>query len=152
MLRLAGEAGLRRAEVAQVHTDDLLDLAEGPCLVVRGKGGKERIVPITNVLAAEIRAGAAGHTDGMPVRGYLFPGKTDGHLLPDAVGRLVADAMPSGWSMHTLRHRFATRAYRGSRNLRAVQELLGHEHITTTEQYTQVDDNELREAMLAASR
>lgn len=152
MLRLAGETGLRRSEVAQVHTDDLLDLDGGPCLIVHGKGGKQRIVPVSGVLAAEIRAGAAGHTAGMPVRGYLFPGQIDGHMSPDAVGRLVAGAMPSGWSMHTLRHRFATRAYRGSRNIRAVQELLGHESVTTTERYTQVDDDELRTAMLAASR
>ena len=52
--------------------------------------------------------------------------------------------------MHKLRHRFATRAYRGSRNLRAVQVLLGHAPIVTTERYTAVDDDEIRAAMLAA--
>jgi integrase/recombinase XerC len=52
--------------------------------------------------------------------------------------------------VHKLRHRFATRAYRGSRNLRAVQMLLAHASIATTEQYTAVDDAEIREATVAA--
>jgi integrase/recombinase XerC len=52
--------------------------------------------------------------------------------------------------MHTLRHRFASRAYRGTRNLRAVQTLLGHASIATTERYTAVDDAEMRAAMVAA--
>jgi site-specific recombinase XerC len=50
----------------------------------------------------------------------------------------------------TIRYRFATRAYRGSRNLRAVQVLLGHTSIATTERYTAVDDDEIRAAMLSA--
>jgi site-specific recombinase XerC len=51
--------------------------------------------------------------------------------------------------MHQLRHRFASRAYRGTRNLRAVQELLGHANVSITERYTQVDDEERRAAMMA---
>jgi site-specific recombinase XerD len=49
-----------------------------------------------------------------------------------------------------LRHRFASRAHRGTRNLRAVQVLLGHESISTTERYTAVDDAEIRAAMVGA--
>lgn len=52
--------------------------------------------------------------------------------------------------MHTLRHRFASRAYRGTRNLRAVQTLLGHASIATTERYTQVNDDEIRAAAACA--
>jgi integrase/recombinase XerC len=54
-------------------------------------------------------------------------------------------------TMHTLRHRFASRAYRGTRNLRAVQTLLGHASIATTERYLAVDDDDgVRAAMLSA--
>lgn len=148
MLKLAGEAGLRRAEVAKVHVRDLRD---GPSLLVHGKGAKERVVPITDELADLIARGAAGHTPGASPDGWLFPGETDGHLNPKRVGSLVSAALPDGWTMHTLRHRFATRAYRKTRNLRAVQMLLGHESIATTQRYLAVDDTEMREAMLGAS-
>jgi integrase len=58
--------------------------------------------------------------------------------------------MPEGWTLHTGRHRFATRAYRGSRNLRAVQALMGHSAIATTERYLAVDDDEIRAAVMSA--
>lgn len=150
MLRLAAEAGLRRAEIAVLHSRDLIESAEGFELLVHGKGGKQRIVPISDELAALVRAGAAGHTVGAPDKGYLFPGSFDGHLSPRRVGELLTDALPDHWTGHTLRHRFATRAYRGSRNIRAVQMLLGHESVATTEIYTGVDSGEMRAAMLAA--
>lgn len=149
MLRLAGEAGLRRAEVAQVHTRDVF-VSGGTCqLMVQGKGGKQRIVPISDDLAEEIRRGAAGHTPAMAATdggryGWLFPDGLGAHLSPQWVGCLVARVLPDGWGMHTLRHRFASRAYRGTRNLRAVQELLGHESVATTQRYTAVCDDEMR--------
>lgn len=138
MIRLAGEAGLRRGEVAAVHTRDLID---GPALIVHGKGGKKRVVPLSAELAAPIAAAS----------GWLFPSRRGAsHLSVREVGHLVAAVMPDGWSMHKLRHRFATRAYRGSRNLRAVQVLLGHESVLTTERYTAVDDSEVRAAAACA--
>lgn len=140
MLRLAAEAGLRRAEIARVHRRDLTDGPGGAELLVHGKGGKLRTVPIADDLAAAI-AGAAG---------WLFPGDEDGHLSPRWVGKLVAAVLPDHWTAHTLRHRFATRAYRGSRNLRAVQVLLGHSSVATTERYTAVDGDEIRAAMMSA--
>lgn len=143
MLRLAAEAGLRRAEVARVHTDDLLEGAAGWSLLVHGKGDKRRVVPIGDDLAGAVRRYR-------PSRGFVFPGQEDGHLSVMYVGKMVAGALPDGWTMHTLRHRFATRAFRGSRNLRAVQMLLGHTSIATTERYTAVDDDEMRAAMEAA--
>lgn len=142
MLRLAAEAGLRRAEVARVHCRDLTLGPAGAELLVHGKGSKLRVVPISNDLATAIADGCAS--------GYLFPGDDDGHLSPRYVGDLVGDVLPAGWTMHKLRHRFATRAYRGSRNLRAVQTLLGHSSVATTERYTAVDADEIRAAMMAA--
>jgi integrase/recombinase XerC len=145
MLRLAAEVGLRRGEVSRIHTRDLLDGGGGAQLLIHGKGGKERVVPLSKSLAEAIRAGAAGHTDG-----WLFPNRTGGHLTAYHVGSLVVRVLPGAWTMHTLRHRAASRAYRGTRNLRAVQVLLGHESIATTERYTAVDDDEIRAAMEAA--
>jgi integrase/recombinase XerC len=69
MLRLAAEAGLRRAEVAQVNTRDVFISRGAAQLMVNGKGGKQRIVPISDQLAEQIRQGAAGHTLGMPSHG-----------------------------------------------------------------------------------
>lgn len=151
MLRLATEVGLRRCEVARVHTRDLLDGIDGAQLLVHGKGGKDRLLPIADDLAEQLALGAEGHTAGAQCEGWLFPGDDEGHLSPRWVGRLCGNAMPGVWTMHKLRHRFATKAYRGTRNLRAVQTLLGHASVATTERYTAVDDSELREAMLAAS-
>lgn len=150
MLRLAGEAGLRRAEIAAVHTRDVIDTEDGPELLVHGKGGKERIVPLSTELGDLVRGGAAGHTRGANKWGWLFPGADGGHLSARRVGELLRDALPGQWTGHTLRHRFATRAYRGTRNIRAVQELLGHESVATTQVYTGVDAEELRAAMMAA--
>jgi integrase/recombinase XerC len=130
-----GRAGLRRGEVARVHTRDLLEGADGALLLVHGKGDKERVVPIADELGESIRHGAAGHTAGASRDGWLFPNGAGGHLTPWHVGNLVVRVLPDNWTMHTLRHRFASRAYRGTRNLRAVQKLLGHESIATTERY-----------------
>lgn len=151
MVRLAAEAGLRRAEVAQVHTDDLDASGIHARLLVHGKGDRDRVIPISDSLAARINAGAAGHTPGDSSWGWLFPSRYGGHLNPQTVGELVADVLPGSWTMHTLRHRFATRAYRASRNLRAVQILLGHASIATTQRYLAVDDDEMRAAMLGAA-
>ncbi|WP_231992692.1 tyrosine-type recombinase/integrase [Mycobacterium sp. 1164985.4] len=142
MLRLAAEAGLRRAEIARVHRRDLTRGPTGAALLVNGKGSKRRTVPVGDDLAAAIAGDGAD--------GYLFPGADDGHPSPRYVGDLMADALPDHWTAHTLRHRFATRAYRGSRNLRAVQTLLGHSSVATTERYTAVDDDEIRAAAMAA--
>lgn len=151
MLRLGCEAGLRRAEVARVSTTDIEDGTGGAMLRVFGKGQKVRVIPISDDLALAIEAGAAGHTPGAPKTGWLFPGDDGGHLSPRWVGTLCNEALPAGWTMHTLRHRFATRAYRGSRNLRAVQILLGHSSVATTERYTAVDEDEVRAAMMSAA-
>lgn len=136
MLNLAALAGLRRAEIAALHTDDLV---AGNLRIV-GKGGKERRVPAHPILEDALRA--------LP-RGYVFPGNDNGHLSPDRVGRIMAAALPGDdWTAHSLRHRFATRAYAGQRDLLTVQQLLGHSSVATTQRYTQVPDDALRRAVL----
>ncbi len=149
MARLAGEAGMRRAEVAQVHRDDLIEDMLGWSLIVHGKGGKQRIVPLTDSLANAIReyrtygVGRAG--------GFLFPGQIDGHISPNRVGVLISALMPEGWSMHKLRHRYASRGYAGTKDIRAVQLALGHASVATTQRYTAVADREVRAVSEAAA-
>ncbi|MEV8194250.1 tyrosine-type recombinase/integrase [Rhodococcus pyridinivorans] len=135
MVRLSAEVGMRRAEVAQVHSRDLVESGMGWALLVHGKGNKKRVLPLPQSLAAELRA--------LPP-GYAFPGDYSGHLSPHYVGKLVSRALPVGVTMHALRHRFATRAYGISHDLFAVQQLLGHSSPETTRRYVRVDDDVTR--------
>ncbi|GMV27703.1 MAG: integrase [Phycisphaerae bacterium] len=142
MLRLAAEAGLRRAEVAQAHSRDVIEDLEGWSLIVHGKGGRQRIVPLTNELAAAVRG--RGH-------GYLFEGRIDGHLSPRWVGKIVTTLLPGESTMHQLRHRFATRAYSVDRDVFTVQELLGHASPATTRRYVLVPRSALRATVKAVA-
>ena len=144
MLRLAAQAGLRRGEIARVHGRDLLDGVDGAMLLVHGKGGKQRVIPISDPLADQIRT--AGN-------GWLFPSTRTpgGHITPEWVGEACADALPAGDTMHTLRHRYATAVFRGSRNLRGVQVFLGHASLAVTERYCAIDDSEVRAAAMTAA-
>ncbi|CAL8975459.1 Tyrosine recombinase XerC [Tessaracoccus sp. O5.2] len=135
MLRLSAELGLRRAEVAAVHTSDLHTDELGPWLWVRGKGSKLRRVPVPADLARELR--------GRPP-GYLFPSQRADHLRPRWVGHLVSQLLPPGVTMHQLRHRFATNAYGRTRDVFALQQVLGHASPTTTRQYVRSNDAALR--------
>lgn len=140
MIELLAATGLRRGELARVHTSDVLPDLEGYALRVLGKGGHVRVVPLPTHLARQITA----------AEGYMFPGAIDGHLSARRVGELVSEALPDGWTAHTLRHRFATRAYAASHDLRAVQELLGHAKPETTAIYTLVQPDRLRAVAAAA--
>lgn len=144
MARLAGEVGMRRAEVARCHRDDLIEDDSGWSLIVHGKGDKQRVVPITDKMATDIRSFC-------PRRGYLFPGQVDGHLSPMYVGKLIGALMPDGWSMHKLRHRFATRGLAGTGDLLAVRDALGHSSAATTQIYTAVANDKVRRVSEAAA-
>lgn len=135
MLRLAGELGLRRAEVAAVHSDDLDDDLVGYSLTVHGKGGRVRTIPVGPGLAILLR--------NMPY-GFAFPGDDHGHLSPRWVGKLVTNLLEGDWTMHKLRHRFATRAYGVDRDTFTVQQLLGHASPATTRLYVKVPNEALR--------
>ena len=151
MMRLAAEAGLRRGEVARVQTSDVLDGIDGARLVVNGKGGKVRILPISDSLADAIRPARKGTH---PVRrrraGCSPAGATASTSATSTSGFSSPPRCPVNGRCTRLRHRMASRAYRGTRNLRAVQVLLGHSSIATTERYLAVDDSEIRAAMVAA--
>lgn len=141
-LRLAAEAGLRRSEVSLVHARDLEPDLLGWTLIVHGKGGKDRRVPLADDLARLVATKAAG--------GWLLPGRIDGHLSGAYVGKLVAQALPGVWTMHTLRHRFGTLAA-GAGDLIAVQRLLGHASVATTQRYVLRPDDALRAAAARAA-
>lgn len=145
MLRLAAELGLRRGEVAQVHGRDLMPGPSGWSLLVHGKGGRPRMVPMSDELAAAVRVAA------VEGGGYVFPGRVDGHLSAHYVGKRVSALMPEGVSMHSLRHRFATRAYLVDRDLVTVQQLLGHASPETTIRYVLPPDDALRRTVLAVA-
>lgn len=142
MLRLSAELGLRRAEVAQVHSRDLIRDLDGWSLVVHGKGGRDRVVPMPRLLSRDLRA--------LPP-GWAFPGDDRGHLSPRWVGTLVARLLPDGVTMHALRHRFATRTYEVERDVFVVQELLGHASPATTRAYVLVEHARLRSTVEAAA-
>jgi integrase len=141
MIRLGASAGLRCCEIATVRGDSVVSTAKGWALRVRGKGNKTRVVPVPADLASLV----SRHD------GYVFDGQIDGHLSAAYVSKLISRALPPGVSAHMLRHRYGTRAFRASHNLRAVQELLGHASVATTQIYTRVDDDMLHEAALAAA-
>lgn len=140
ILRLAAELGLRRGEIARVHARDVREDRSGPVLTVQGKGGRVRVLPLPEGLAAALRLRAGG--------GFVFPGQWGpGHLSPRRVGELASAALPVPWTLHKLRHRFATVVHEGSRDLLIVQELLGHASLATTQRYVAVNVDRLREAV-----
>lgn len=143
MILLAARQGLRRGEIAAVHTRDLARDLTGWTLRVKGKGGRVRLVPLVDDVAAELLRVPAG---------YVFPGATNGHLSPAYVGKLVSRLLPEQWTTHTLRHRFATNAYADRRDLLAVQALLGHASVATTQIYVLPPDAALRQAVASANR
>lgn len=152
---LAAYAGLRRAEIAALQW---ADVQGGLIRVVHGKGGRTRIVPLHPVLAGELAVEAARRRRGSPGSGYryagpdgsyVFPGRSGGPMTPGAAGKAASAALGPGWAAHALRHRFATRAYAGTRDLLAVQALLGHAKPETTKRYTDLADDSLLAAVRA---
>lgn len=141
MLMLGSRHGMRRGEIARVSTRDLR--VDGPnwSLIVHGKGGKDRQIPLLAEVARTIRDAPAG---------WLFPNGKGTHLTPAHVGKLVRRALEGEATAHQLRHRFATRTYQATRDIRAVQELLGHASVATTQRYTKVTDDALRAVLMTA--
>lgn len=141
IMRLAAECGLRRAEIAVLHCEDVTEDLVGWSLLVHGKGGKRRLVPCPPGLAQHIAS----------AEGYVFPGSDDGHLSPRWVGKLVNDLLEKPWTIHTLRHRAGTRWYAVDRDVFTVQELLGHASPATTRRYVEVPRDALRRTVIAAA-
>ena len=150
MLELVYASGLRVSELCELPMTANL----GDKLLIHGKGAKERIVPMHE------RAQNALHK-WLEIRGdnpskYIFPsnGKT-GHITRDGFFKILkkcavlAGIEPTRVSPHVLRHSFASHLLAGGANLRAIQTMLGHEDISTTQIYTHVLPEKLKETMRA---
>jgi integrase/recombinase XerD len=132
-------------------------------ILVRGKGGKERMVPLSSPARAAVAAWLA-HLDaeaealrkaGKPVPKHLFPGPgAEGHLTRQNFFALLktiaveAGVSPGKVTPHVLRHAFATHLLAGGADLRVIQTLLGHADLATTEIYTHVLDDHLKDLVL----
>ncbi|MGD2064748.1 MAG: tyrosine recombinase XerC [Nitrospirota bacterium] len=145
--------GLRIAEIAGLNEGDLQ--ADATLVRVRGKGNKERIVPIVHrarlalvaYLADPDRPLPVPETGGRPL--FLTPGgdRFTPRRLHDVVkGLLRAAGLPSSTSAHALRHTYATHLLEGGADLRSIQELLGHASLSTTQRYTHVDLQKMLDA------
>lgn len=145
ILMLAATAGLRAGKVARVHAQDLVSDRSGTSLIVLGKGGRERIVPLHPETAQAVTT--ACRMGG----GWAFPGQDNGHLSPMHVSKLAAAALPGHWTLHALRHWYATRVYQAEQDLLITQRLLGHASVETTQRYAEPPESALIAARDAAA-
>ncbi|MHC4777417.1 MAG: tyrosine recombinase XerC [Planctomycetota bacterium] len=139
-------AGLRVAELVGIRSGDL-DLSQG-WVLVQGKGNRERVAPLTTkaVEALSDYIDARGESGR---EGPVFRNMKGGPLTDRSVRRILkkhvqATGLPPATSPHTLRHSFATHLLNRGANLRGIQELLGHNRITTTQIYTRVSTERLK--------
>lgn len=156
MIEVAYSSGLRCSELVGLDVDSI-DF-EGEVVRVLGKGAKERVVPLGEPAQRALgryldRGRAALATD--PSQRALLLSKSGRRLSPSDVTRRLAKwvevaAIGAKVSPHALRHSFATHMLEGGADLRAIQELLGHASVSTTQIYTRVEPARLREAYAVA--
>lgn len=157
MVELLYSSGLRASELIDLDLDDVgavarAKLGEFAAMRVTGKGSKERFVPVggpaRQALGAYlVRARPALNTAGKPA---LFLNKRGGRVSRQTLWQLVGESarragIEAEVSPHTLRHSFATHLLEGGADIRVVQELLGHASVSTTQIYTKVTIETLRE-------
>ena len=156
LLELLYATGGRVSEIVNLDLDDLIDKS---LLRLYGKGSKERIVPVGSYAqkAVEnylirVRPGLASLGRGTPA---VFLNQRGGRLSRQSAWEIIADAaqkagLSAHVSPHTLRHSFATHLLEGGADVRVVQELLGHSSVATTQIYTLVTVDALREVYATA--
>jgi integrase/recombinase XerC len=145
MFELLYSSGLRLAELIALNVDDgRLDLAQGE-VTVTGKGSKTRTVPVGAQARQALITWISTRSElAAPGERALFVGSRGKRIAPTVVGQRLRDwARQRGLAEHVhphmLRHSFATHVLQSSQDLRAVQELLGHASISTTQVYTHLD-------------
>jgi integrase/recombinase XerD len=152
--------GARISEATGLDIDDLRLASPGPAVLLRGKGGKERVVPVGSYAARALDAYLVRGRPALARRARraspaVFLNARGGRLTRQgAWGTLRAawerSGLASEVSPHTLRHSFATHLLDGGADIRVVQELLGHASVATTQVYTLVTVDKLREVYTAA--
>ena len=145
MLELLYGCGIRNSELTGINLDDIRLSAEA--ILIRGKGKKERYVPfgdsVRSALAVYLPARQSTLAETRKTNAALLINQRGGRLTTRSVGRIVKKiAVAKGLSPdvhpHTLRHAFGTHMLEEGADLRAIQELLGHERLATTQRYTQL--------------
>lgn len=148
--------GLRVSELVNLRFVDCF-FEEGFVRVI-GKGNKERLVPVSPSVIAEVGAYVATDRTLVPIKkgqeAYVFLNRRGAQLTRVMIFTIIKNlatlaGIQKNISPHTFRHSFATHLIEGGANLRAIQDMLGHESITTTEIYTHLDQRFLREAILS---
>lgn len=157
ILEMLYSSGLRVSELVGLNREDV-DLSSG-MLRVRGKGKKERIVPVGRVAITAIKnyfeATPPREAGASSLQKPVFNNRLGGRLTDRSIRRMILKytrriALTKDVSPHMLRHSFATHMLDRGADLRSVQELLGHENLSTTQIYTHVTTKRLKEAYTAA--
>ena len=153
VLSLLYGCGLRISEALGLSTGEVAPLLEGGegFLAITGKGGKQRIVPLLPATVSLLRRYAAACPFALAPEEAFFRGVRGGALSPRIIQQLMARlrgylCLPETATPHALRHSFATHLLAHGADLRAIQELLGHASLSTTQIYTQVDGAALKQA------
>jgi integrase/recombinase XerC len=143
-------SGLRISEALGLKRRDVPAAGEGDVLVVTGKGNKTRMVPVLQNVLALIQDYAAMCPYPLPPEGPMFVGARGGPLQARIIQLTMARlrgalGLPDSATPHALRHSFATHLLSRGGDLRAIQELLGHASLSTTQIYTGIDSERLLE-------
>jgi len=156
MFELFYSSGLRLAELVSLDTADAAGILRQAEVTVTGKGAKTRTVPVGSKARAAIETWLAMRTAlARPEEVALFVGARGGRIAPSSVRYALSQwaqrlGLPQHVHPHMLRHSFATHVLQSSGDLRAVQEMLGHSSISTTQVYTHLDFQHLAKAYDAA--
>jgi integrase/recombinase XerC len=151
IVELLYSSGLRVGELTGLDWSDVD--AEAETVRALGKGRKERVVPVGRPALAALAAyrAACAEAGWAVTAGPVFRNRRGGRLTARSVGRIVERAVAASGTAakatpHSLRHTFATHLLGGGADLRAIQELLGHASLSTTQRYTHVDLRRLMDA------
>ena len=141
--------GLRINEVLNLK---LKDIESKDIITVLGKGGKDRLIPIFPQIYLFIESMIKSMPFGIGLEDYVFVGEKGKKLHPSIIQKKIRDlriklSLPENTTPHSFRHTFATQLLENMVDLRSIQELLGHESLSSTQKYTEVTSGRLQEVI-----